>query len=165
MAVDERPFRIPPAFVFLATGLSMQAVAWAAPATQIAIPGGRIVARVLGGVGAAVALAGVIGLRRARTTVNPLRAHTAARLVVRGVYRYSRNPVYLGMLVLLAAFGVHLANPLSWIVVVLFWATMDRYQIPHEERALQASFGASFGDYAARVRRWIGTARFTARES
>ena len=151
----ERPVRIPPVVVFLATGLLMKVAAWAVPAAQVSIPGGRIAARVIGAVGAVVALAGVVGLRFAKTTVHPLRPQTATRLVVRGTYRFSRNPVYLGMLLLVIAWGVRLANPLAWIVVPAFFVAMDRFQIPHEERALLATFGASFRDYAEQVRRWL----------
>jgi protein-S-isoprenylcysteine O-methyltransferase Ste14 len=157
--VNQRPFRIPPAAVFVTTGLLMWAAAVAASAFEIAIPGRRIAAGLIGGVGAAVALAGVIGLRLARTTVNPIRPAAAERLVVGGIYRHTRNPIYLGMLVLLIAWGVLLANPLAWILVGLFFAVMDRHQIVREERALAAAFGDAYRDYAARVGRWVNVRR------
>ena len=151
----ERRFRVPPVVVFLATGALMMLAARAVPSAGLSIPGDRIAAGMFTAAGAAVALAGVIGLQRASTTVNPLRPETAGRLVVRGVYRISRNPVYLGMLLLTVAWSVRLANALAWAGVAVFFVVMDRYQIPHEERALRAAFGASFREYAARVRRWL----------
>jgi protein-S-isoprenylcysteine O-methyltransferase Ste14 len=72
-----------------------------------------------------------------------------------GVYRWTRNPMYLGMAVLLLAWGLWLANGAALAVISLFVAYLNRFQIAPEERALQARFGDEFTAYRARVRRWL----------
>ena len=113
------------------------------------------VACLIGVVGLAVMLAGVISFRRAKTTVNPLKPETATALVTSGVYRYTRNPMYLGMLTVLLAWAVYLSAPASLLAVVVFWLYIDRLQIRPEEEALVRLFGSTFTDYKSRVRRWL----------
>jgi protein-S-isoprenylcysteine O-methyltransferase Ste14 len=105
---------------------------------------------------AAVAgLAAVWSFRRARTTVNPLSPHAAAVLVTSGVFRFSRNPMYLALLLALAGWGLFLANAFALLLALAFVPYMNRFQIGPEERALQQLFGQAFADYRQRVRRWI----------
>lgn len=105
--------------------------------------------------GIGVCVAGVWAFRRARTTVNPLAPQRATALVISGIYRRSRNPMYLGFALTLLAWGVWLAVPLSLLGVAGFVAYVSRFQIVPEERALSARFGADFEAYRSRVRRWI----------
>jgi len=87
--------------------------------------------------------------------VNPLKPDSASALVVAGIYRWTRNPMYLGMATVLAAWGLYLANIGALAGVALFVAYMNRFQIAPEERALEARFGADFAAYRGRVRRWL----------
>jgi protein-S-isoprenylcysteine O-methyltransferase Ste14 len=105
--------------------------------------------------GAFFCLAGVLSFRRARTTVNPLKPETASALVSSGIYRISRNPMYLGFALFLAAWAVFLASPWALVGVLGFILYMNRLQIAAEERALEALFGAEFDRYKSRVRRWL----------
>ncbi len=105
--------------------------------------------------GLAVCVAGVLSFRRARTTVNPLQPQQASSLVEAGIYRYSRNPMYLGFALILAAWALALASPLALLGVLIFVLYMNRFQIAPEERALEALFGEAFDGYRARVRRWL----------
>ena len=105
--------------------------------------------------GAVVGLAGILAFRRAGTTVNPLRPESSARLVVEGVYRFSRNPMYLALLMCLFAWGIALSNPWAMLAAWAFVPFMNRFQIRPEERAMLRRFGPEFQRYAARVRRWI----------
>ena len=105
--------------------------------------------------GLAVMLAGVISFRLARTTVNPLRPETATALVVTGIYRRTRNPMYLGMLLVLLGWAIFLATPLGLLGVAAFALYIGRFQILPEERALNALFGSVYAEYASRVRRWL----------
>ena len=98
---------------------------------------------------------GVAAFRRARTTVNPLVPDAATVLVVSGIYRVSRNPMYLGFLLLLWAEIVWLANPVALLVAPAFVLYLNRFQIGPEESALRSRFGAEFQSYSHRVRRWI----------
>jgi len=105
--------------------------------------------------GVAAALAGVVEFRRARTTVNPLHPEKATAVVDSGIFRISRNPMYLGMLLALVAWALFLANPVTLAGPVLFVLFMNRFQIVPEERALTALFGDGYRVYLGRVRRWL----------
>ncbi|MCY1553776.1 Phospholipid methyltransferase [compost metagenome] len=105
--------------------------------------------------GAFVALFGVASFRRAKTTVNPTTPGAASALVDSGIYRYSRNPMYLGLLLVLAGWGLWLAHALALLGLPAFVVYMNRFQIAPEERALTAVFGDAFAAYRQKVRRWI----------
>lgn len=105
--------------------------------------------------GAAVCLAGVLSFRLARTTVNPLRPETASALVSSGIYRHTRNPMYLGFAIALVAWAFYLASPVALLGVVGFVLYMNRFQIGPEEQALAILFGEDFAAYRTRVRRWL----------
>lgn len=105
--------------------------------------------------GAAICLAGVLAFRQARTTVDPMRPTAATSLVVRGIYRHTRNPMYLGFLVALLAWALYLAKLSAFAVLPLFVWYLTVFQIRPEEAALRERFGTGFDTYAARVRRWL----------
>ena len=147
--------RIPPPLV----GLIIGALAWLASrslgATTIAFSVRLTTAVVLVLSGLALSFAGVRGVRRANTTLNPLKPETASALVTSGIYRYTRNPMYLGMATWLLAWSAWLGTPIGLIAAPLFMLYMNRFQIGPEERALRTLFGAEFTAYEARVRRWF----------
>ena len=147
--------RVPPLAVLLIAGLLMGLTALWAPAlawpTQIRIGAGAGILTL----GILIAVSGVVAFRRARTTVNPLRPDGASSLVASGIYRYTRNPMYLGMLLVLIGWAVYLARPWALLVLPVFVAYMNRFQIGPEERVLERIFGAEFEAYRRRVRRWL----------
>lgn len=147
--------KIPPAAVALIVGALMWALARHVPQAALTLPGreGVALACMLAGFG--VALAGVLEFRRARTTIHPQRPDTASTLVKSGIFRYSRNPMYLGILFVLLGWGIFLNNAAALIMLPLFIAYMNRFQIVVEERALVAIFGADYTDYTRSVRRWL----------
>lgn len=147
--------RVPPVLVVAIAAALMWVVARALPGWNLDLPGRQAVAALAAILGVAVALAGVIEFRRSRTTVNPLRPDTATSLVDGGIYRLSRNPMYLGFALALLGWGVFLANPAALAVLFGYVAYMNRFQIAPEERALEARFGAAFAEYRAKVRRWL----------
>lgn len=104
---------------------------------------------------ASLGLAGVAGFWRARTTVNPHRPQAASTLVTSGVYRVSRNPMYLAVALGLLALSLWLAFPWSLLGVLGFVLYLNRFQIAPEERALEARFGEDYRRYRAAVRRWL----------
>ena len=143
--------RIPPPVVIL----TLAALMWlfAPPSPH----GGGI-----GALGVAVAALGVgvealagLEVRRLGTTVNPLHPERARALSTGGVYALSRNPMYLGMTLLLTGWALWLGA--VWLVFgpAAFVAFIGRFQIAPEERAISAKFGADYDAYRARVRRWI----------
>jgi protein-S-isoprenylcysteine O-methyltransferase Ste14 len=106
-------------------------------------------------IAAGIGVAGVWSFRKARTTVNPWRVKNATELVQTGIYRYSRNPMYLALLCALIGWGVFLANGYSLVLAFLFVPFLNRFQIQPEERALRSVFGKKYNDYCEQVRRWI----------
>lgn len=134
---------------------AMWATGWLLPQAAFDVPARVSLAAVLAGLGAWVALAAVATFRRAGTTVNPLTPGAASVVVRRGVYRVSRNPMYLGLALGLAGWAVWLANPLAlaWLGAFVAWIT--RLQIVPEEHALRARFGADYEQYCREVRRWV----------
>lgn len=117
---------------------------------------------VTSGLGAAVALAGIAvagaGIREIRsagTTLDPTRPEDTTQVVRRGVYRYSRNPIYLGDALLLVGYAIHRRDPWALLPVAGFVGTLDLFQIPQEEAAMLERFGSTYGEYIATVRRWF----------
>jgi protein-S-isoprenylcysteine O-methyltransferase Ste14 len=107
------------------------------------------------GVGAAVGLAAVASFRKAGTTVNPLTPNASSSLVVSGIFRRTRNPMYLALLLALIGWSLYLANLISLFLAGGFILYMNRFQIQPEERTLEKRFGVEFDDYKRQVRRWI----------
>lgn len=147
--------RVPPLVHLALCAGAMKAVAVLAPGAALAIPAADTLASACGLLGAACAVGGVLSFARAGTTVNPHTPERASALVARGLYRVTRNPMYLGMLLLLVGWGLKLGNGLALPLPALFVLAMNRLQIEPEEAALRARFGADYDDYSARVRRWL----------
>lgn len=148
--------RIPPPLVATLFGLLMWLAARLLPgALQLAIEWRIGLALLVLLAGVAICLAGVLSFRHARTTVNPLKPETASALVSSGVYRYTRNPMYLGFATTLLAWAIYLAWPLALLGVMGFVLYMNRFQIEPEERALAGLFGSDFAQYCSQVRRWF----------
>ena len=146
--------KIPPPLVALLTGLLMWSAARLVP--PLALPGVMrvAVAVVLAGAGVGLAISGVLTFKRAKTTVNPTTPAAASALVRTGVFRFTRNPMYLGLLLCLVAWAVYLSNALALLIVPLFVLYMNRFQIAPEERALATLFGDAYAAYKREVRRW-----------
>ena len=153
--IADRKVRIPPVALFVVVALLMWAVASWLPSWRIALPGRTVAAVLLLLVAGAIGIAGVRAFDRARTTVDPLRPERASALVTSGIYRRTRNPMYVALAIALLAWAFWLAHPLALLGVAAFVAWMNRYQIAPEERALQALFGAEFERYCSEVRRWL----------
>jgi len=147
--------KVPPVAVGILTGALMGAAAWAVPRLGFTFPGRFVAAGSLGVLGALVAILGVASFKRAKTTVNPMKPESSSSLVTSGVYRMTRNPMYLGFLLILLGWGAYLSNILSIALVAAFVLYMDLFQIGPEERALEGRFGSEFVAYKGRVRRWI----------
>ena len=105
--------------------------------------------------GVCIAVAGIVSFRKAKTTVNPLKPEEATHLVVVGVFKYTRNPMYLGMLCVTIGMVINLANLWASVMVLAFYLYISQYQIAPEERAMQKLFGDQFAGYTKRVRRWL----------
>ena len=147
--------KVPPVAVVFATAALMWLSSRAVPSAELAIPARKFVALCLAIGGAVTSISGVVSFRRAGTTVNPLTPGAASSLVRSGIYKLSRNPMYLGFLMALLGWAFYLSNALAFVLVPVFFGYMNRFQIDPEEDALASRFGQEFASYAARVRRWI----------
>ena len=97
----------------------------------------------------------VAGFIRNKTTVNPLQPEKATTLVISGVYKFTRNPMYLGMLLILLALAFFLGNLWNTAVLFLYIWVITRIQILPEEQALIRLFGDQYTAYCEQVRRWL----------
>jgi protein-S-isoprenylcysteine O-methyltransferase Ste14 len=147
--------KVPPPAVALLFGLLM----WLASSVvaSVEVPfGARIsVAVVLASIGLAFGCTAMLSFVRARTTMNPTKPNATSSLVTGGVFRFTRNPMYLSLLLYLLAWAAYLSNWLALVLVPVFVLYINELQIKPEERALSALFGAEYTSYMARVRRWL----------
>ncbi len=149
------PLPIPPPLVVALFGYAMWLLAGRLPFGQFAFAGQRPLAALVALAGLGLMALAAWTMWRARTTVNPLRPERAAHLVTSGVFARSRNPIYLGDLLILLALALAFGNWLNFLLLPLFVVCIDRGQIAAEERALQRLFGDEYRAYCARVRRWL----------
>lgn len=147
--------KIPPPLVAALMAVAMWFLSATLPRIEAPLSVRIAVAVVIACIGGAFSFAGMIAFRRARTTVNPLKPENASALVITGVYRITRNPMYVGLMLVLLAWAVALASPVSLAGPVLFIMYINRFQIEPEERVLVAKFGSEFESYRSRVRRWL----------
>ena len=147
--------KIPPAALFIVFVLIMWAASAVVSAASFALAGAPAIACAFALVGAGIGVAGVYAFRRHDTTVNPMKPETTASVVTAGVYRFTRNPMYLGLALILVGWAMYLTNLVALLLVPVFVAYMTQFQIRPEERALLAKFGPGFADYMLEVRRWI----------
>jgi protein-S-isoprenylcysteine O-methyltransferase Ste14 len=147
--------KVPPlALVFLMAAL-MWLVTWAIPTIGFKLPARTLVSVSVAVAGMVITGLGVASFRRANTTVNPMKPASSSTLVVSGIYRYTRNPMYLGFLLGLIGWAIYLSNALAFFLLPAFVAYINRFQIGPEEKALGVLFGEQFVAYCSRVRRWL----------
>lgn len=147
--------RIPPPVVGIIVAALM---AWAAGGAHWQLPTGAngLSVALLVALGLSFDLAGLLAFRDSRTTVNPMRPERASSLVTRGVYRITRNPMYVGMACLLLAWGLYLSHwPALLVGPLAYVLYLNRFQIAPEERILLGLFGEEYRAYMGRVRRWL----------
>jgi protein-S-isoprenylcysteine O-methyltransferase Ste14 len=150
------PAHIPPPLLFLLGYIVGEGLERVAPLTLtrlISVRSGEILGALFVAVGFVVALISVTTFLIAKTTPVPYRR--AATLVTWGPYRFSRNPMYVG--VTLIYLGVAALRAVLWPVLLLPvpLAVLNYFVIPQEESMLRAAFGAAYERYCARVHRWL----------
>lgn len=147
--------KIPPPVVAVLTAAGM----WAASGLglEFALPSWSRYAAVsiIALMGVGFDLLGIFSFRASRTTINPLKPERTSTLVTEGVYRITRNPMYVGLALLLCAWAVYLSSLLPFAGPAIFILYITRFQIQPEERVLKSIFGETYTNYCARVRRWL----------
>ena len=146
---------IPPPLIGLLTGAGMWGLARMLPDLTVEASLLRWCALAVMAVGVLIEAVSVLAFLRARTTVTPLKPEKASTLVVSGLYHVSRNPMYLGMLILLMGWALWLANRAALMLPPVFVIYLTLFQIKPEEAALSEKFGSDYEAYRGRVRRWI----------
>jgi protein-S-isoprenylcysteine O-methyltransferase Ste14 len=147
--------KIPPPIIAVLIAFAMWGISLITPLLALS-PTYRIpLAIAIAVVGGALAIAGTISFRQAKTTVNPLKPESTSSLVNSGIYQFTRNPMYLGMLMVLVAWAVSLSSIWSLFGLPAFFFYIDRFQIAPEEKALARLFGTDYAAYQTKVRRWI----------
>jgi protein-S-isoprenylcysteine O-methyltransferase Ste14 len=153
--VKSLELKIPPPAVAFLTAAGIWGLSRVAPPCHL--PAGiRLgVALPVALAGTGFSVAGVTAFSRAKTTINPTKPQRASVLVDSGVYGVTRNPMYLGLLLVLLAWAFFLSPTWAWLGPVAFFLYIGRFQIAPEERVLTALFGAQYTTYQSRVRRWL----------
>lgn len=152
--VSKLELRVAPDVVWLLVGAMM----WFASRTAdlpVALPFRLLVAAAFTAIGVGLIIGARIRLDRADTTWHPSEPARTTRLVSTGVFRFSRNPTYLGMLLVLIGWAAFLGSPLALVLSSIFALWMSRFQIRPEERVLSDLLGQEYRDYMTKVRRWI----------
>jgi len=153
--VTSLELKIPPDLIWVAVAGMMWLTSRVVVGLGAAEGPRRALAVILIVIGTGLIVAARVALDRAGTTWRPREPGRTTALVTSGVYRFSRNPTYLGMQIVLLSWAVVLASPAAALVSVLFGAYIDRFQIRPEEMTLAAALGEDYRDYVERVRRWV----------
>jgi protein-S-isoprenylcysteine O-methyltransferase Ste14 len=147
--------KIPPPLVAILVASAMWGASTLGPFMPLAPIIRHLVTAALAVAGISFDVLGLVAFRRAKTTMNPLRPGKASALVTAGVYQVTRNPMYVGLVLVMTAWAVHLSSLWPFLGPLLFVLYMNRFQIAPEERFLRSLFGKEYAAYAARVPRWL----------
>jgi protein-S-isoprenylcysteine O-methyltransferase Ste14 len=148
--------RIPPPIIMLLAAILMWLLHRWMPIAQLIVSPWNRLGWFFAATGIGIAMGAFKRFKQARTTVNPREPHTASSLVTGGVFQISRNPMYLGLLLILIGWALHLGTASPWIVPPVFVIAVTLLQIIPEEQALEKLFGEPYAGYRRRVARWIG---------
>lgn len=147
--------KVPPAFQVLFFGFLMWLIKKLTQHTHFDFEYQKELSWIVFSIGILLGLISIYSFRKARTSVDPLHPAKASNLVVRGLYKYTRNPMYLALLFVLLAFLIRLGSLYNFLVIALYILFITEFQIKPEETALTKLFGDQYLDYKSKVRRWI----------
>ena len=147
--------RIPPPLLTLAVGAAMWGISRMQPAITLNPSLKGAITSAVSLFGIVIGPAGILEFRRRKTTMNPVKIDQASQLVTTGIYRFTRNPMYVGLTALLTAWALWLAVPSTLLGPILFALFINRFQIIPEERVMKAQFGSAYDLYLRQVRRWL----------
>jgi len=146
---------IPPPIVTLIFGLGLYVLAKYLPVGDFTFFGQKILTYVVFGIGILIMGIALLQFFKKKTTTNPLHPEKTSHLVTSGIFKYTRNPMYLGMLLFLIAFALKLGNAFNTILLAGFVYYMNHFQIRYEEEALHKHFGKEYKLYVKATRRWF----------
>jgi protein-S-isoprenylcysteine O-methyltransferase Ste14 len=146
--------KVPPPVWLVIAGVIMWFVARSGFAFPVVVPYALVFAILLAALGITLGVLAGRQFKSVGTTTNPLKPEEASALVRGGVFELSRNPMYLGSLLVLTGWGLWLGSPSNILVVMLYGLLIAELQIKPEELALTGLFGQEYADYCREVRRW-----------
>lgn len=147
--------KVPPVAQVIITAAVMYGVSRVIPSLQFYFEGTNTLAIGLSVIGLGSGIMGVAQFKKAQTTVNPHTPEKSTNLVTSGIYQYTRNPMYLGLVLILLGWAFYLSHFLPFMLVPVFMVYMTRFQIQPEERMMTQKFGKAYQDYLIKARRWI----------
>ena len=152
---SELETKVPPPLLGAATALFMWLLAQVLP--TLTMPSTKIntVGLVIMGIGFCIDLLALTQFLKLKTSFDPTKPHKASTVVTHGLYKYSRNPMYLGLLIVLLGWGLFLGNLASLACLFIFVPLITHLQVLPEERILKEKFGDDYERYKSNVRRWI----------
>ena len=121
----------------------------------ISIPYRTLFSIVILSIGIVVIINPVVKFIKSKTTVNPVEFKNVEKLVTSGIYKYSRNPMYLGMIMIIISSTIYYLNFYSLLTPFIFYFWINRFQIKREEVFLEEKFGQEYLLYKTKTRRWI----------
>lgn len=147
--------KLPPAIVFLIFGSLMYLLAEFLPVGYFDFFGRRYLIKGLLLLAVVISCVALIQFYLAKTSIDPKNPSKASSLVSNGIYKYSRNPIYLGLLLILLAWALWLGNAFNVLLAAGFVSYMNAFQIQPEEASLTSLFGKEYKNYCIKVRRWF----------
>lgn len=147
--------KVPPVAQVIIIAIVMYSISKTMPSLQFSFNGSTLIAVGLIVLGLCIGMMGIAQFRKVQTTPNPQALDRVSSLVTSGIYQYSRNPMYLGLVLALLGWGFYLSHVLPFVLVPVFMLYMTRFQIQPEERMMARKFGNDYQAYLMRVRRWI----------
>ncbi|MEM1339240.1 MAG: isoprenylcysteine carboxylmethyltransferase family protein [Bacteroidota bacterium] len=147
--------KIPPVFVIMGFGLLMYLLDSFLPVGEFDFFGRLPLAYIALAIGFLIASIALFQFWRTKTTIDPLQPEKASKLVRNGIFNYTRNPMYLALLLVLIGWGLYLGNAFNTILAAGFVYFMNYFQIRPEEEALLKKFGKEYQLYCKAVRRWF----------
>ncbi|MFX0556775.1 methyltransferase family protein [Maribacter sp. CXY002] len=147
--------KLPPVVIFILFSIIMYLLGLFLPFGFFDFFGRVFMIKVLVVMAILVAMIALWQFYRLKTTIDPTNPSKTSNLVTSGIYQYTRNPMYLSMMLLLLALGIYLGNAFNILSVAGFVGYMNRYQIIPEERVLAEKFGSVYNQYLVKTRRWF----------
>ena len=147
--------KVPPPAVALLFGFLMWLVTSLVASIEVPLGARVAVALPFASIGLVFGVSAMVSFSRERTTMNPTKPAASSSLVITGPFRFTRNPMYLSLLLYLLAWAVYLSNFVAVLFLPVFVLYINQFQIKPEERVLFSLFGPEYAAYKERVRRWL----------
>ena len=121
----------------------------------ILIPNQNLISLIIFLIGMLILINPIFKFIKSKTTIDPIKFKKVNKLITSGIYKYSRNPMYLGLLMIVISTSILYLNILSITTPIIFYFWINRFQIKREEIFLTEKFGKEYLLYMTKTRRWI----------